>query len=78
MSRDIRDIKNYAEPVLVGGVLASYVPASPEAVATVLAAPVSDEEYSRSEWIWLTLSNGDLILGVFPQGDLYCEMENRP
>lgn len=25
----------------------------------------------RSDWVWITLPNGDLILGVFPYGSTY-------
>ena len=49
-------------------------PASPESVRTVLAADEDDED-GRSEWLWVRLPNGDLILGVYPQGDTYCATE---
>jgi hypothetical protein len=52
-------------------------PASPESVETVLAADEDDEddEDGRSEWLWVRLPNGDLILGVYPQGDTYLVTE---
>ena len=49
-------------------------PASPESVETVLAASEDDED-GRSEWLWVRLPNGDLILGVYPQGETYFETE---
>lgn len=48
--------------------------ASQEAVDFVLSQPVGTGD-GRSEWVWLRLYNGDLILGVFPQGATYEEME---
>lgn len=41
-------------------------PASPNAVETIMTM---DEDNGRSEWRWLRLANGDLMLGVFPQAD---------
>lgn len=60
---------------LDGGTSALVHPASPESVELVLN---SDDESGdgRSPWIWLRLPNGDLILGVFPQGDTYFAVEN--
>lgn len=29
----------------------------------------------RSEWLWIRLSNGDLILGCYPQGETYMACE---
>ena len=54
--------------------LAWVQPASEESVQTVLNA---DEHSSdgRSNWVWVRLRNGDLILGVFPQGDTYFATE---
>lgn len=48
-------------------------PASPESVALVLAAPVDGDHDldGRSDWVWLTLPNGDTILGVWPHGATY-------
>jgi hypothetical protein len=46
--------------------VATYVPASPEGVAIVMAASPDDPE-GRSEWLWVRLSNGDLMLATFPQ-----------
>lgn len=52
--------------------LAMHVPAAPDAVAHVLAQP-TDGFDGRSDWKWFRLPNGDLILGVFPQGDTYMQ-----
>jgi hypothetical protein len=49
-------------------------PADAADVAKVLAAD-EDSEDGRSNWCWIRLLNGDLILGVFPQGDTYLDME---
>lgn len=45
-----------------------------DGVRTVMNAPLETGD-GRSEWMWLLLQNGDLVLGVFPQGDTYCEIE---
>lgn len=45
-------------------------------VNQVVNAPV-DTSNGRSEWVWVRLANGDLLLGVFPQGDTYIELQNR-
>ncbi len=45
-------------------------PVSDEAVERVLSAHV-DNENGRSEWLWVLLPNGDLILGFLPQGRTY-------
>lgn len=50
--------------------IATTSPASQEAVDLVLGSEVGTGD-GRSEWVWLRLHNGDLMLGVFPQGDTY-------
>jgi len=49
-------------------------PASEEAVKTVLAQS-ADGMDGRSNWIWIRLENGDLILGCYPQGETYMAVE---
>ncbi len=49
-------------------------PASAESVVTVLDSG-AESINGRSNWVWLRLPNGGLILGVFPQGDTYMETE---
>jgi hypothetical protein len=55
-------------------VLAYIHPADPLCVQRVLHAPTEGGN-GRSPWMWLRLPNGDLMLGVFPQGDTYLECE---
>ena len=55
-------------------VLATVKPASNESVGTVLTASETSED-GRSNWMWVRLANGDLILGVYPQGDTYFATE---
>lgn len=55
--------------------VASIHDASQESVYLVLAADPHDEWDGRSQWMWVRLQNGDLILGVFPQGDTYFSVE---
>jgi hypothetical protein len=49
-------------------------PASAESVVTVLDADPQSPD-GRSNWVWLRLPNGDLVLGLFPQGDTYFATE---
>ena len=48
--------------------------ASPEFVEKILSAPVT--ENGRSVFKYFRLTNGDLILGVYPCGDMYFETES--
>lgn len=57
-----------------GLILAHVKPASAESVVEVLGAGEDDPE-GRSNWMWVRLANGDLILGVYPQGDTYFSTE---
>lgn len=59
---------------LTRDVLAMIHLASPEFVALVMAAPEGGEN-GRSEFVWVRLYNGDLVLGVFPRGDTYFDCE---
>lgn len=55
--------------------LLAYVrPADGQAVQDVLAAEEESPD-GRSGWMWVRLPNGDLILGVYPQGDTYFATE---
>jgi len=56
--------------------LAMSKPASPELVEMVLNQP-TDTSDGRSEWRWFRLPNGDLILGVYPQGNTYFATEHE-
>jgi hypothetical protein len=56
--------------------LVATAPASQELVDHVLTAPTEGND-GRSEWLWIRLPNGDLILGVYPQGDTYMEVEGE-
>lgn len=49
--------------------------ATPEHVGRVITAEVSAD--GRSEWIWLRLADGTLMLGLFPCGDLYMEVSEE-
>lgn len=56
--------------------IAFVTPAPAEAVELVMNAPV-ETGHGRSEWVFLRLANGDLALGVFPQGNTYEEVTER-
>lgn len=49
-------------------------PAAEKSVRYVLRQKI-DSEDGRSNWMWVRLPNGDLILGVYPQGNTYFAME---
>ena len=55
-------------------IIATVHTASYDAVLRVLNARDTDPD-GRSQFMWLRLPNGDLMLGVFPQGDTYLECE---
>lgn len=57
----------------VGGFRVQTAPQ--EAVDYVLKADPETLD-GRSQWVWIRLSNGDLILGLFPQGDTYLSTEH--
>lgn len=54
--------------------LAAVHPASDESVREVMAQAAGTDD-GRSEWTWLRLPNGDLMLGVFPRGETYFAVE---
>lgn len=59
-----------------GAYVASVHPASDESVFTVLAAdPNADKGMARSQWPWVRLADGTLVLGVFPQDGTYFAVE---
>lgn len=51
-------------------VIAHVKPASSASVVETLSASESDPD-GRSNWVWVRLASGDLVLGIFPQGDTY-------
>lgn len=55
-------------------VIAWGFPASKESVAKVMSAEVGADD-GRSDFKWLRLENGDLMLGVFPRGATYEDVE---
>lgn len=56
------------------GSLVNIHPASRQAAYTVIDASPDDND-GRSDWMWVRLPNGDLILGLFPQGGTYEAVE---
>lgn len=55
--------------------IAHSFPANKTVVTTLLEMVVDDD--TRSDFRWLRLQNGDLMLGVFPRGDGYFEVETE-
>lgn len=50
-------------------------PASDASVKEVLKQSPDDPD-GRSNWVWVRFPNGDLVLGIFPQGDTYFAVED--
>lgn len=57
-----------------GSQIALIRPASLDSVSIVLAADENSDD-GRSQWVWVRLSNGDLVLGLYPQGETYFSVE---
>jgi hypothetical protein len=57
-------------------ILGKVTPAKQEDVDALLAMK-SDTDDTRSDWFWLRLTDGTLVLGVFPQGETYIDMADR-
>lgn len=55
-------------------IIATVHPASDKSVHHVVSQPEGTMD-GRSEWVWVRLTNGDLVLGVFPRGDTYFAVE---
>ena len=56
--------------------LGVYVEADPHDAFMTLASPEGTGD-GRSGFMWIRLRNGDLILGVFPEGDTYFKYEEK-
>jgi hypothetical protein len=46
-----------------------------EAVDIVINATLETND-GRSQWVWIRLPDGDLVLAVYPQGDTYFATEH--
>lgn len=55
--------------------IAYVVPAKEDDVQAVLLAPMHAN--GRGEFKWITLANGDVLLGVYPQGDLFLRLLDK-
>lgn len=69
---------DHGDPTLClrdGDPIAWVHPATEEAVQTVLNAPENTGD-GRSNWVWVRLHDGTLVLGVFPQGNTYSEFSD--
>jgi hypothetical protein len=69
-SKRIMQTDEDAEP----GWLATIATADPAVAQMVLDANPASLD-GRSQFVWVRLANGDLILGVYPQGDTYFDTE---
>ena len=59
-----------------GQCIAYIADASAQAAADIIAADEGDEN-GRSQWLWVRLDNGDLLLATYPQGDTYFAHEEE-
>lgn len=55
--------------------IAWVTPAKPDHVRSILRQGENTGD-GRSNWVWLRLRDGTLMLGVFPQGDTYMEFSD--
>jgi hypothetical protein len=56
--------------------LGEFAIADEDDAIDVLQQPVGTTD-GRSNFMWIRLRNGDLILGVFPEGDTYFKYEEK-
>lgn len=64
---------------ITNGVIAFEATADPAIAQAVIDAPIGNN--GRSDWCWIRLANGDLLLACWPNGETYEETEadpNRP
>lgn len=54
----------------------TITPADAADVELVLGQDENSSD-GRSNWVWVTLPNGDVVLGVFPQGATYEQIEHH-
>lgn len=58
-------------------VIASIFPASKKSIKEVLELEVGNKDDGRSNFMWVRLVNGDLMLALFPWGDGYFAVEEN-
>jgi hypothetical protein len=54
-----------------GNHLATVVPVETESMIKTILDSSTKSGDGRSPWVWVRLANGDLLLGMFPQGETY-------
>lgn len=57
-------------------IIATVTPATDAEIEMVLEAPVWGDD-GRSPFQWITLQNGDMILGVFPHGETFEKVRQK-
>ena len=70
-------LNDSGDPIEAGAPIAHVQWARPSAVKRLLEAEIGTGE-GRSGFFWVRLHNGDLMLGVFPQGATYESLEGEP
>lgn len=75
-TRHAQALNEYNETTRQFEALGHYVNADDDDVAAVLMQPTGTGD-GRSKFMWIRLRNGDLILGVFPEGDTYMTYEEK-
>ena len=69
-SKRVMQTDDDAEP----GWIATIATADPAVAKMVLDADPASKD-GQSQFVWVRLANGDLILGVYPQGETYFNTE---
>jgi len=67
---DPRSGEHLETPQIIGW----SAPMGSEAIKMVLDAPTSGDD-GRSEFFYLLLANGDLVVACYPQGDTYMSLD---
>lgn len=55
--------------------ICSIHPASRDSSDTVIVSPINSGD-GRTEWVWVSLADGTLLLGTFPEGETYDRVVN--
>jgi len=70
ITKDEYETKRYPE------FIANQIIATPEEVELVINSE-PDGQDGRTDWVFLRLANGDLVLATYPCGDTYLEIGKR-
>lgn len=68
LSIDSDEVDEYAGEIN----LATIIPVrNSSQLGSIINTPIINDGDGRSQWCWCRFANGDLMLGFFPQGEIY-------